>query len=335
MKLLVYSAKDYEIPFLDKARDERIRTTYTSAALDSQTALQAAGFDAISIFSGDDACLLVLEKLKALGVKYITLRSVGYNNIHVKSAKRLGLKVANAPNYSPHSIAEFAMGLLLSINRKIAIANTQVHKYNFSQDKLLGFNLRGKTVGLVGTGRIGKVMAKLVHGFECNIIAHDLISDTNLVNEYGVEYMSLENLCKNSDIISLHLPLTQETHHLLGREEFKIMKSTAILVNTARGAVVNTKALINSIEKKEIAAYATDVYEKEKGTFFRDNSKTGISDEMLKKLLSFENVLLTPHQAFVTHEALEKIAETTYFNLTCWLEGKECENELGYETLIS
>ena len=335
MKLLIYSAKDYEVPFLKKANTKGHKVKYTKDALDTHTAMQAVGFEAISIFSGDDASLIVLEKLRDFGVKYIALRSVGYNNIHIKSAKRFGLKVANAPEFSPHAIAEHAAGLLLALNRKIILANKQVHNYNFLQDNLLGFDLNGKTVGIIGTGKIGAVMIKIMHGFGCNILANDLVPNLSLVQQYGAVYESLEDLCSKSDIISLHVPLTHDTHYLMGGALLKSMKKEAILINTARGAVVDTKALIGALERDGIGGYGTDVYEKEKGIFFRDNSKEGIADEPLKKLLSFPNVLLTPHQAFVTKEALTNIAETTFYNIDSWSEGSTSKNELGYETLIS
>ncbi|MGY8915862.1 MAG: 2-hydroxyacid dehydrogenase, partial [Flavobacteriales bacterium] len=313
MKLLVYSAKKFELPFLERANKNNHHVVFTHNALDSETAHQAVGFEAISIFSGDDASLTVLEKLRDFGVKYISLRSAGYNNIHLKCAKRFGFKVANAPDYSPYAIAEHAVALLMSLNRKIILANSQVHQYNFLQDDLLGFDLNKKTVGIVGVGKIGAIMAKIMHGFGCAILANDQVQESKLVKEYDVQYVGLEELLKKSDIVSLHVPLTHDTHYLIDEVQLKSMKKNAILINTARGAVVNTKAMINALEKKKIAGYATDVYEKEKGVFFKDHSKSGdLKDELLKKLLSLDNVLLTPHQAFVTKEALSNIADITF-----------------------
>ncbi len=334
MKLLVYSAKDFEIPFFRKVNSGRHKVKFIPDALDTNTAIKAVGYEAICIFAGDDACLVVLEKLRDLGVKYIALRSAGYNNIQIKAAKRFGLKVANAPDYSPNAIAEHSVALLLALNRKINIADRQVRRYNFDQNKLLGFNLEGKTVGIVGTGRIGSVMVKIMHGFGCKILGNDLIPNQMLNEKYGVNYVGFEELCSQADVISLHVPLTYETHYLVNDTAFKFMKPGVLLLNTARGAVVDTKALLVALKNKSIAGYAADVYEKEKGIFFRDNSDSGIPDERLKELLSYENVLMTPHQAYVTQEALKNIAEITFYNLNCWAEGKECKNELGYETLI-
>lgn len=335
MKLLVYSAKDFEIPFLNRANEGRHKIQYTAQALDSHTALQAVGYRAISIFSGDDGSLLVLEKLWDLGVRYITIRSAGTNNIQIKAAKRLGFKVANAPDYSPHAIAEHAVGLLLTLIRKIHVADKQVHEYNFRQDNLIGFNLHGKTVGIIGTGHIGTVMVKIMRGFGCKILANDLIPSDSLMELGGVTYTDIETLCSESDIISIHIPLTYENYYFINKERMQLMKPDVVLINTARGGVIHTKALIESLEQKKILGYAADVYEKERGIFFRDNSKTGIADKQLKKLLSFPNVLLTPHHAFVTKEALNNIAKITLENIDQWARGEACKNELGYETLIS
>ncbi|MFK7812963.1 MAG: 2-hydroxyacid dehydrogenase [Maribacter sp.] len=334
MKLLVYSAKKFEIPFVNEANNGRHIITYTKDALDSETAIQATGFKAISIFSGDDASNIVLEKLWALGVRYIAIRATGFNNIRIKQAYQLGFKVANAPNYSSHAIAEHATGLLLALNRKLILADHQVHQYNFLQDDLIGFNLHGKTVGIIGTGNIGSVMVKIMNGFGCKILAYDLEPDVDLIEFCNVEYTSLEDLCRRSDIMSLHIPLSYENHQLINKKRLGWMKKGAILINTARGAIVEHKALIQALETKRLGAYGADVYEKEKGIFFKDNSDEGIKDEQLKKLLSFSNVLLTPHQAFVTTEALENIAKITIQNLNDFEEGKTCKNEIGYKTLI-
>ena len=335
MKLLIYSAKDYEIPFLERANLNRHKVTYTKDALDTNTAIQSMGYKAISIFSGDDASLIVLEKLWDLGVRFITLRSAGYNNIHIKAAKRFGFKVANVPEYSPHAIAEHAIALLLAYNRRLILADSQVRSYNFSQDGLMGFNLHGKTVGIIGTGRIGSIMVKIMHGFGCKILACDLNPDNDLVELCDVTYVTLDQVCKKSDIISLHIPLTYDNYYLINKKKLALMKPDAILINTSRGAIVETKALNEALEKKNIGGYCTDVYEKEKGIFFKDKSKRGIEDDQLKKILSLSNVLLTPHQAFMTPEALSNIATTTFENIDNWSEDKECKNELGYERIVS
>lgn len=328
MKVLIYSARDYEIPFLEKANGGRHQVTYLKEALDVDTAFKSVGYKAVSIFSGDDASSIVLEILRDLGVKYITLRSTGHNNVQLKTAKKYKLKVANVPNYSPNAIAEHAVALLLALNRKIIVADKQVHSLNFLQDGLMGFDLFGKTVGIIGTGKIGSAFCRIMHGFGCNILAHDLVEDSHLKESYGVDYIDLNSLCTNSDIISLHVPLTKKTYDMINETNLALMKPNALLINTARGAVVHTNALISAIENHKIAGYGTDVYEREKGIFFRDNSKKGIKDKRLKKLLSLPNVLMTPHQAFMTTEAINNIAQTTFENIDAWEEGEPCENQL-------
>ena len=331
MKLLVYSAKDFEIPFLKNANTGQHQVTYLKNALDSETTILAVGYKAVSIFSGDDASSIVLEKLWDLGVRYITIRSAGYNNIHLKTAKRFGFLVANVPDYSPYAIAEHAVALLLALNRKIIRANQQIHSYNFLQDDLMGFDLHGKTVGVIGTGRIGRVMIKIMIGFGCKVLANDPLITTELAEKDEIAYTDINDLCKRSDIISLHIPLTHQNYHYINKEKLAVMKKGAILINTARGAIVETKALIQALESGNLGGYGTDVYEKEKGIFFRDNSKTGIKDEQLIHLLSLPNVLMTPHQGFITKEALTNIAETTFYNLDAWAKGTLNKNELNYK----
>lgn len=335
MKVLVFSAKDFEIDNLNKANEGKHKLTFEQESLNANTAVMAAGYEAISIFSNDDASLVVLEILKELGVKYITLRATGYNNVSVKSAKRIGLKVAYAPEYSPHAIAEHTVALLLALNRKLVLANAQVHQHNFLLDNLVGFDLNGKTVGVFGTGHIGSIVVKILHGFGCKLLANDIHKNQYLENHYNLEYVTLEELCAQSDVISINAPLTYDTHHIFRNSLLKIMKKDAILINTARGAIVKTTDVIQALKKGNLAGYAADVYEGEEGIFFRDNSTTGIKDEQLLELLALPNVLLTPHQAFATKEALTRIALTTIYNLDCWAEGKSCKNELGYETFVS
>ncbi|WP_420601146.1 2-hydroxyacid dehydrogenase [Flagellimonas sp.] len=335
MKVLVYSAKDFEIPFLERANNGRHQVTYLKEALNLETAFKSIGHKAISIFSGDDASSLVLETLKGLEVKYISLRSTGYNNVQLKTAKKYELKVANVPDYSPHAIAEHAVALLLAINRKIINANNQVQVYNFLQSNLMGFDLKGKTVGIIGTGHIGSVMCKIMHGFGCNVLAYDIKQNADLMDSYKIKYTDLETLCAHSDIISLHVPLNKETYDLINKETLALMKPNTVLINTARGAIVHTDALIEALENNQIAAYGTDVYEREKGVFFKDNSESGIKDDRLKKLLSLPNVLLTPHQAFMTAEAVQNIAQTTFENIDAWAKGEKCTNELQPEESIT
>ncbi len=335
MKVLVYSAKDFEIDYLKKANGNRHKLRFVPEALDATTAVMAAGYDAVSIFSNDDASLVVLEILREMGVKYLPLRSTGYNNVSIKSAKRIGLKVAYAPEYSPHGIAEHTVGLLLALNRKLVQANAQVNQYNFLIDDLVGSDLNGKTVGIYGTGKIGSILVKVFHAFGCRVLANDLMRNHYLESHYDVEYLPLKEMCQQSDIISINVPLTHETHHIFNAELLGQFKKNAFLINTARGAIVKTKDLLKVLKKGQIQGYAADVYEFERGIYFKDLSQNGIKDELLIELIAMPNVLLTPHQAFATHEALERIANTTIDNIDCWEEGRSCKNELGYETFVS
>ncbi|MBQ0734791.1 2-hydroxyacid dehydrogenase [Aquimarina celericrescens] len=331
MKVLIYSAKDFEIPFLEKANNEVHRIKYIPERLTSKTARLALGFDVVSIFSADDASSSVLERLKDFGVNYIALRSTGYDNINLPKAKKLGFKVANSAGYSPHAIAEHAVGLLLALNRKLVQSSIQVKEYNFSLSNLVGFDINKKTTGIIGTGRIGRVVAKIMHGFGCNILANDINEDNNVRTEYNAIYTNLENIYEQSDIIFLCTPLTTQTHHMININAIQKMKKNAILINIARGAIVKTEDLIKALELKRIAGYGTDVYEHEEGIFFYNHSKNKPEDKWLQKLIDLPNVFLTPHQAFATQEALTNIAETTFYNINCWEQEKESKNELTLE----
>lgn len=331
MKILIYSAKDFEIPFLEKANNDIHQLKYIPERLTTETARLALGFDVISIFSADDGSSVVLEKLKDFGIKYIALRSTGYDNVNLKVAKKLGVQVASAAGYSPQAIAEHAVALLLALNRKLILADQQVRDYNFSLSNLVGFDLYEKKVGIIGTGRIGKVIAKIMHGFNCKIIANDIYEDKKLIEEYNTKYTHLKNLCQQSDIIFLSIPLNSETHHLIDSDLLQDMKKDVIIINIARGGVVNTKDIIQALELKRIAAYGTDVYDNESGIFFYDRSTNKPKDPQLQKLIELPNVLLTPHQAFATEEALTNIAETTFYNINCWQKKIPSKNELTLE----
>jgi D-lactate dehydrogenase len=328
MKTLIYSTKDFEAPYLEKANQESHTLHFTPERLTTDTAMLAVGYDAISIFSADDASPNVLEKLKDFGVSYITLRSAGYDNVNLHKAQKLGIQVANAPDYSPNAIAEHAIALLLAINRKIIIANTQVQQYDFTLSNLIGMDLKGKTIGVIGTGRIGAVIVKILHGFESTIVATDIVKNQDLIQDFGITYMSVQELCTQSDVIILSVPLNAETHHLIDTKTLGYMKSNAYVINIARGAIVDTKAIIESLNTNAIKGYATDVYAHESGIFFYDRSSDKPKDPLLDTLLQHPNIILTPHQAFATEEALINIAYTTIENLTGWEQGKFSKNEL-------
>jgi D-lactate dehydrogenase len=328
MNVLVYSAKDFEIPYLEEANNNKHNLTFIKAHLSSQTAMKAVGYDAISIFSADEACLITVEKLKDFGVKYITLRSAGHNNVNLRAASRLNIKVANVPAYSPYAIAEHAVSLLLALNRKLIESNLRVSHYNFDLNNLVGFDLNGKTVGIVGTGKIGEVMCKIMHGFGCKILGYDIEKNTTLIELYNLHYTSLKNLCNQADIISLHVPLNADTYELINEDLIDEMKDGVTIINTARGSVIDTEAIIAKLKSGKIGALGIDVYENEKGIFFNDHSQKIPNDDNLMLLNTMPNVLISGHHAFLTDEALTNIAETTIYNLDCYGSGKATENEL-------
>jgi D-lactate dehydrogenase len=335
MKVLVYSSKDFEIPYLEDANKGKHKLTFIKESLSSETAMEAVGFHAISAFSSDILSNTILEKLKDFGVKYISLRSVGHDNVNLFTAQSLGIKVANVPAYSPNAIAEHAVAILLALNRKLILSNQRVKQFNFDINNLIGFDLNHKTIGILGTGKTGSVMARIMHGFGCKLLGFDIIENKKLVDDYELEYVSIIELCKAADVISIHLPLNTETHHLIDKALIELMKPNAIIINTARGAVINTKDVIDALVNEKISGLAMDVYEHERDLFFNDYSQEIPKDDMLIKLNALPNVLITGHQAFLTEEALTNIADTTIYNLDCWSEDKETENELHFKVLKS
>ena len=328
MKVLVYSSKKFEIPYLEKANKEKHKLTFIKEALSLDTVLLAKEYEAISIFAADEASPIIIEKLKSFGIKYVTLRSAGYDNVDLKTASNLNIKVANVPAYSPYAIAEHATALLLALNRKLIESNKRVNQFNFSQDNLIGFDLNNKTIGIIGTGKIGSVMSKIMHGFGCNLLGYDIEEDKDLIDSFGMRYVSLKTLCQEADIISLHTPLNTETHHLINNELISEMKEGVFIINTARGAIINTEHIITGLKNGKIGALGIDVYEKEKGVFFTSALQKIPKDDFLTELIAMPNVLITAHHAFLTKEAITNIAETTIYNLNCWEAKKITENEL-------
>ena len=328
MKVLIYSAKKFEIPYLESANNGKHKLTFIEDALTSETAIKAVGYNTVSIFSGDNASNIVLEKLKDFGVNYITLRSVGHDNINLFTAKQLGIKVANVPVYSPHAIAEHAVALLLTLNRNLVKSSLRVKQFNFDINNLIGFDLKNKTVGILGTGNIGSIMVKIMHGFGCELLGFDIKEKKRMTIDYRLKYVSLKELCEQSDVISIHLPLNTDTHHLINKELITLMKPSVIIINTARGAIIDTNDIIEALDNKQISGLVMDVYEHERKIFFKDCSLDIPKDGMLIKLNAFPNVLITGHHAFLTHEALTNIAETTIYNLDCWVNNKKTKNDL-------
>ena len=279
------------------------------------------GPKAICIFVNDKADRPALEVLSSLGVKHIALRCAGFNGVDISAATQLGLSVTRVPAYSPYAVAEHAVALLLAINRKIPRANNRVHNLNFSLNALVGFDLHGKTAGIVGTGKIGRVAAEILRGFGMKILAYDPFPSSDWATKFGVEYTDLKTLARESAVISLHVPLTPETHHIIGHEALELMRPGVILINTSRGGLVDTKALIGALKSGKLGGVGLDVYEEEGGIFFEDLSCKILQDDDLARLLTFRNVLITAHQAFLTQEALAEIARVTVANLMALANG--------------
>jgi len=316
MRVAVFSTKPYDQESLTAAnRQHGHELLFLEARLDATTVGLAQGHDAVCCFVNDELGAAVLRPLSAGGTGLVALRCAGFNNVDLPVAADLGLAVARVPAYSPHAVAEHAVALLLSLNRSIHRAHARVREGNFSLSGLLGFDLHGRTVGVVGTGRIGAVFARIMIGFGCRVLAHDPYPEPQ-VRALGVEYVGLERLLSESDIVSLHCPLTPDTHHLMDAAALARMRPGAMLVNTSRGALVDTQAVIQALKEGRLGALALDVYEEEGDLFFEDLSDRIITDDVFTRLLTFPNVLITSHQAFFTREALAQIAETTLGNVT-------------------
>jgi D-lactate dehydrogenase len=329
MKTLFYSTKDFELPYLQAANKNNDEVVFINEALSIASAEKAKGYDAISIFTGDDASAGVLEILHSNGVAYIATRAAGFDNIDIRKAAALGITVANVPEYSPFAIAEHAVAMIMALNRKIITADKQVHQQNFTTGNLVGFDLNNKIVGIIGVGRIGSVVAKIMHGFGCQVLGYDLQENAMLKEQYGLKYVNLVTLCLEADIITIHTGLTPQTKYLVNKKLISLMQPGVMLINTGRGGCVNTADVIEGLEKRQIGSYGADVYEKEKGVFFYDRTGEELKDEMLSTLLAMPNVLITPHQAFATKEALTNIATTTFYNLGRWSKRQYSKNELN------
>ncbi len=329
MKIAVFSAHKFELEALQAANaDKHELKLLVDTYLNIDTTPLAQDCEGVSIFTNDDASAPVLEKLKERGVKYLALRSAGFNHVDLEKAKELDIKVARVPEYSPYAVAEHTVALMLALNRKLIKANNRVRDLNFSLNGLTGFDMNGKTVGIIGLGKIGNLVAKILHGFGCKLVAFDIKPNPELTEKYGLEFIDIDELCAQSDIITLHAPLNDHTHYIINRERIEKMKPGVMLINTSRGGLVDTKELVEGLKTGRIGYLGLDVYEEEKGLFFEDHSNEILQDDVIARLISFPNVLITSHQAFLTDTALENIAETTIYNLDCWAKGKKSENEL-------
>lgn len=331
MRITVYSAQPYDRRFFDEIRESRFADAgfewlYQTASLEAGTVALAEGSDAVCVFVNDCLDAEVIEALAALGIRAIVLRCAGFNNVDLEAAHRLGLFVARVPAYSPEAVAEHALAMIMTLNRKTHRAFNRVREGNFALDGLLGVTLHGKTAGVVGTGRIGLCMARILKGLGCEVLGYDPYP-SDAFPAYG-EMVPLEALLARSDIVSLHCPLTEQTHHLIDADALAAMKPGAMLVNTSRGALIDTPAVIAALKSRQLGALAIDVYEQESELFFRDHSAEIIDDDIFARLTSFPNVLITGHQGFFTVEALREIAQVTCANLVAFAKGIECPNRL-------
>jgi D-lactate dehydrogenase len=314
MEIAVFSTKSYDRQFLDAAASNKHTLHYVEAQLTADTAVLARNADAVCVFVNDQVDDAVLQEFSSLGVGIVALRSAGFNNVDLTAAKRYGVVIARVPAYSPEAVSEHAVALMLSLDRNIHRAYARVREGNFALEGLLGFNLHGRTVGVVGTGRVGTGVAKIMTGFGCKLLAFDIRPNT-ACSEIGVEYVPLATLLEQSDIVTLHCPLTPETRHLIDADAVARMKHGAMLINTSRGAIVDTLAVVNGIKSGAIGHLGLDVYEEEAALFFDDKSDEVIRDDVFERLLTFPNVLVTGHQAFFTADALQAIADTTIANI--------------------
>lgn len=327
MKIAVFSAKKYDQESFRRWTDPSLEFSFFDGPLNRHSAGLTRGYQAVCVFVNDDLSRPVLAELKAMGVDMIALRCAGFNNVDLAAAKELGLRVARVPAYSPEAVAEHTVAMILCLNRKLHKAYNRVRDDNFALDGLLGFNLHGKTAGLVGTGRIGVATGKVLLGFGMELLCYDIKIDDELVKA-GARYVPLEQLWAQSDILSLHCPLNPQTQHMINDHSLAQMKDGVMLINTSRGGLIDTKAVIKALKSRKIGYLGLDVYEQEADLFFQDLSGQLIDDEVFKRLLTFPNVLITGHQAFFTQEALQQICQVTSENLLAFKTNKLSGNEL-------
>ena len=327
MRVAFFSSKAYDREFLEGANASRHELRFFEPHLNAQTAALAAGFEAVCVFVNDHLDAAVIEALARTGTRLIALRCAGYNNVDLSAAQQHGVTVVRVPAYSPHAVAEHTITLVLALDRKLHRAYNRVREGNFALDGLLGFDLCGRTVGIIGTGRIGTVVAQILTGFGCEVLACDPVLSATC-RSLGVSYTALDDLLARSDIVTLHCPLTAENRHVINRDALARMKHGVMLINTSRGALIDTVAVIEALKSGRIGYLGLDVYEEEEQIFFEDRSGLIISDDVFSRLLTFPNVIITGHQAFFTREALEGIATTTMQNISAFESGRASGNEV-------
>ena len=332
MRIAFFSAQAYEIGlFVDAARARQLEAdfAFVEAPLSLASAPQASGCAAVCAFVNDRLDAPVLQALGRLGVRLVALRCAGSNQVDLDAAGELGLTVVRVPGYSPHAVAEHVLALTLALNRKIHRAYTRVRDHNFTLDGLVGFDLHGKTVGIIGTGRIGRIVAQIFAGFGCHVLAYDPQADPAWATAHGVRYAPLAEVLASSRVLTLHLPLVPATRHMIDAESLALMPRGAMLINTSRGALVDSAALIEALKSGHLSAAGLDVYEEEQEFFFHDLSAAIVQDDQLARLVAFPNVILTAHQGFLTQEALTDIATTTVASLDDWAQARPLEHKIG------
>jgi D-lactate dehydrogenase len=335
MKIAFFNTRSYDRQFFDPANAQQNHDLlYLEPQLNSTTATLATGCTGVCIFVNDVADAKTLEILASNGTKFLLLRCAGFNQVDLKAASALGIRVARVPAYSPYSVAEHAVGLVLMLNRKLYRAYNRVRDDNFALDGLLGFDLRGRTVGVIGTGKIGLIFAQIMHGFGCQLLGYDAYPNSTFEQIGASRYVELSELLENADIISLHCPLLPDTHHIIDANAIDQMKPGMMLINTSRGKLIDTQAAIEGIKSGKIGYLGIDVYEQEDNLFFEDLSDTVIQDDVFQLLQSFPNVVITAHQAFFTADALTAIAETTLTNAHCFDQKQDCPNELKFQEKV-
>ncbi|MCG9791258.1 2-hydroxyacid dehydrogenase [Flavobacterium algicola] len=326
VKISFFSTQPYDKLFFEKYNaDFGFDLDFIEMQLNSKTIQLVENSDVVCVFVNDIVNAEIIEELARKKVKIIALRCAGFNNVDLDAAKKAGIRVCRVPSYSPEAVAEHAMAMILTLNRKTHKAYNRVREQNFSLNGLLGFDVHGKTIGVIGTGNIGKAFAKIVLGFGCKVLAFDINKDEDL-EKLGVQYESVDTIFKSADIISLHCPLNEKTKHIINSDSLSIMKKNIMIINTSRGALINTPDVIEDLKKSKIGYLGIDVYEQEEKLFFKDLSEDIIQDDDIQRLMSFPNVLVTAHQAFFTNEALTQIALTTLKNITNLLAQKDLEN---------
>jgi D-lactate dehydrogenase len=328
-KIAFFDTKSHDKTFfLEKNQQYGFEIKFYKSHLNKDNAILAKGADVVCIFVNAEVDANVIDILVENGVKLIALRCAGYNNVDLKAAKNR-IKVVRVPAYSPHSIAEYTLALMLTLNRKIHRAYNRTREGNFALEGLMGFEMIGKTAGIIGTGKIGKIVAQILKSMGINVLAYDLYPDMEFAEKNGIRYASLDELYQNSDIISLHCPLTKETEYLINEGSIAKMKEGVMIINTGRGKLINTKDLIDGLKNKKIGSAGLDVYEEESDYFYEDHSDIVIDDDILARLLTFNNVIVTSHQAFFTKEALSEIARITLQNIQDFFDGKPLVNEVS------